>query len=94
VTTLGVLSGIVLDVRLAAGWTKGCLASGITGAVVPLVVGVAPSQFDHEIAAGFAERDYLLGYGGGTLLVNLVDGSGGGRLSGYAAIAATFNFGN
>ncbi len=91
--TLGNLTGIALDVRMAPDWTKGCVTSGVADPVVPLFVGVAPSQFDHEIAPGYAERDYLLLYRGGTLLVNLIDGSGGPHLAAYAAVAATFTFG-
>ena len=42
--TVGGLTGIELDVRLTAGWTKGCLVSGIPKPVVPLVVAHRPQS--------------------------------------------------
>jgi hypothetical protein len=89
--TLGGLHGAVLDVRIARG-AKGCLSSGATVPAVPLLVGVGPSSFDHEVAPGSAERHYLLGYNGGTLDVGLIDPSGGRHLASYAAIVKTFLF--
>jgi hypothetical protein len=89
--TLGGLHGIVLDVRMAHG-AKGCLSSGATVPAVPLLVGVGPSSFDHEVAPGSVERHYLLGYKGGTLDVGLIDTSGGRHLAAYAVIARTFLF--
>jgi len=59
---------------------------------VPLLVGVGPSSFDHEVAPGMAERHYLLAYKGGTLDVQMVDATGGHRLPSYAAIVRTFRF--
>lgn len=84
---LGGLHGVALDVRMARG-ARGCLSAGATAPGVPLLVGIGPSSFDHEVAPGIAERHYLLAYKGGTLDVQIIDASGGR----HAAIAGTFRF--
>jgi hypothetical protein len=89
--TVGGLRGVALDVRMATH-AKGCLSSGATVPAAPLLVGIGPSSFDHEVAPGFAERHYLLAYKGGTLDVALVDASGGQHLTGFSAIVSTFHF--
>lgn len=61
-------------------------------ATAPLLVGVDPSSFDHEVAPGSDERHYLLAYKRGTLDIQMVDTSGGGDLSSDAAIVGTFRF--
>jgi hypothetical protein len=71
---------------------KGCLAAGASTLAAPLLVGVGPSSFDHEVAPGNDERHYLLAYKGGTLDVQIVDASGGKQLANYAAIVGTFRF--
>jgi hypothetical protein len=88
---LGGLHGVALDVRMARG-AKGCLSAGATTPAVPLLVGIGPSSFDHEVAPGIAERHYLLGYGGGTLDIQMIDTSDGRHLAGYTAIVRTFHF--
>jgi len=89
--TLGGLHGLSLDTRMARGG-KGCLAAGAAQLAAPLLVGVGPSSFDHEVAPGMAERHYLLSYRGGTLDVQMVDATDGHRLPSYAAIVRTFRF--
>jgi len=89
--TLGGLRGVVVDVRTRSGG-KGCLAVGATHRAAPLLVGVGPSSFDHEVAPHFAERHYLLSYKRGTLDVALVDASGGNQLASFNKIATTFRF--
>jgi hypothetical protein len=89
--TVGGLRGVALDVRMARG-AKGCLSAGATVPAAPLLVGIGPSSFDHEVAPGFAERHYLLAYRGGTLDIQVVDSSGGRHLAGYAAVVGTFHF--
>lgn len=88
---LGGLRGIALDIRMAHG-AKGCLSMGATTPAVPLLVGVGPSSFDHEVAPGFVERHFLLAYKGGTLDVQVDDSSGGKHLAAYTAIVNTFRF--
>jgi hypothetical protein len=88
---VGGLHGIALDIRMAAG-AKGCLSSGATTPGAPLLVGIGPSSFDHEVAPGNDERHYLLAYKGGTLDIQVVDASGGKQLANYAAIVGTFRF--
>jgi len=89
--TQGGLHGVALDVRMARG-AKGCLSAGATTPAAPLLVGIGPSSFDHEVAPGNDERHYLLAYKGGALDVEMVDTSGGGHLPRYTAIVRTFNF--
>jgi hypothetical protein len=88
---LGGLRGLVLDVRMRKG-AKGCLSAGATQRAAPLLVGVGPSSFDHEVGPHFAERHYLLRYEGGTLDVALVDSSGGKKLASFNKIARKFKF--
>jgi hypothetical protein len=72
--SVGGLPGLALDIRMARG-AKGCLSAGATKPAVPLLVGVGPSSFDHEVSPGFAERHFLLAYEGGTLDIQIVDAS-------------------
>lgn len=88
---IGGLRGVALDVRMARG-AKGCLSEGATAPAVPLLVGIGPSSFDHEVARGVAERHDLLGYKGGTLDIQMIDTAGGRHLAGYTAIVRTFRF--
>jgi len=88
---VGGLRGVALDVRMRRG-AKGCISAGATKPAVPLLVGIGPSSFDHEVAPGIAERHYLLGYKGGTLDIQMIDASGGKRLQSYGAIVGTFQF--
>jgi hypothetical protein len=89
--TVGGLHGIALDVKMARG-AKGCLSPGATTPAAPLLVGIGPSSFDHEVAPGSDERHYLLSYKGGTLDIQMVDTSGGAHLGVYTAIVGTFHF--
>jgi hypothetical protein len=89
--TLGGLKGLVFDVRMRRG-AKGCLPVGATKRAAPLLVGVGPSSFDHEVAPHFAERHYLLRYKRGTLDVALVDASGGSQVARFNKIASEFKF--
>jgi hypothetical protein len=91
IVTLGGLRGIVVDVRMRRGG-KGCFSVGATQRAAPLLVGVGPSSFDHEVVPRFAERHYLLRYKRGTLDVALVDASGGKQLASFNQIASTFKF--
>jgi hypothetical protein len=89
--TVGGLRGVSLDVRMAQG-AKGCLSAGATVPAAPLLVGVGPSSFDHEVSPGVAERHYLLAYKGGTFDIQMIDTSGGRHLPSYAAIVKSFHF--
>jgi hypothetical protein len=89
--TVGGLHGIALDIKMTHG-AKGCLSAGATRPAVPLLVGIGPSSFDHEVAPGIAERHYLLAYKGGTLDIQMIDASRGKQLASYAAIVGTFHF--
>ena len=88
---VGGLRGVAVDIKMARG-AKGCLSVGATTPAVPLLVGIGPSSFDHEVAPRVAERHYLLAYKGGTLDVQMIDTSGGHHLATYTAIVKTFRF--
>jgi len=89
---IGGLRGETLTISMAKG-AKGCVAVGAPTAAVPLLVGVGPSSFDHEVGPGIAERDYLLAYRSGTLGIEVIDASGGGQLANYSKLVEGFRFG-
>jgi hypothetical protein len=88
---IGGLTGVSINIRMAPG-AKGCRPLGSSAAAVPLLVGVGPAQFDHEIGRGVAERDYLLNYAGGTLAIEAIDVTGGHQLAAYNKIVRAFRF--
>jgi hypothetical protein len=88
--TVGGWHGFVLDVRLAAGWTKTCPYA--EDPIVPLTQTGDPAQF-HPIGTfipkGGASRLYFLDApGGGNLMIDVIDIPGGMSLQDYAAVAA------
>ena len=91
--TVGGLSGFVLDIRLAKGWTKAC-QDGIVA--VPLIDG--PTNYDQRMGASGMFRFYLLDLAGssvdqpGTLAIQLYDPTGGTNLDSLSAIVSTFAF--
>ena len=92
--TIGGLKGVVLDVMMSQGWTKGCWYSR-GEPIVPLITGVGlASGLDHNIGPGRATRLYLLGNAVGTLAIEVVDVSGGGHLNSYSSVVETMEFGD
>jgi hypothetical protein len=91
--SVGGLQGLVLDIRLADGWTQTCFYSG-GNPVVPLISGVPPSDLDYPIGPGFIMRLYLLDRPGSTLAIELGDKSGGTHLDAYSAIVDELHFGS
>jgi hypothetical protein len=61
--------------------------------LVPLLVGIGSSNFDHGIAAGQAERLYLLDSAGAALSIEILDTTGGAHLDAYSGIVKTIHFG-
>jgi hypothetical protein len=93
--SVGGLQGLVLDVRMADGWTQTCFYSGGKPAV-PLIRGVGQSSgLDNPICdPGCTTRVYLLDGSATTLAIELGDNSGGTHLDGYSAIVDELIFGN
>jgi hypothetical protein len=91
--SIGGLEGLVLDIRLADGWTQTCPYSG-GNPVMPLIRGVPPSDLDHPIGPGIIVRLYLLDRSGSTLAVEVGDLSGGTHLDGYSSVVDELHFGN
>ncbi len=89
-TAVGGLSGVVLDIRLAKGWTETPCGGGMKGATV--IVGVAPSEFEHGMIPGLAMRLYLLDNAGAVLGVEVDDVSGGRHLDQYSKLIGSFAF--
>ena len=90
---VGGLAGYVLDIRLRKSWTKKCPGSPIAGFTVLAGRPPAPGGFAHGIGAGpGVMRLYLLGYGGGTLAIEVDDVRGDSRLESYSKVVQTFRF--
>ena len=92
--SVGGLEGLVLDIRMADGWTQTCFYSGENPAV-PLIRGVGPSSgLDNPICdPGCTTRVYLLDGSGTTLAIELGDNSGGIHLDAYSAVVDQLHFG-
>lgn len=93
--SVGGLEGLVLDIRMADGWTQTCFYSGGNPAV-PLIRGVGPSSgLDNPICdPGCTTRVYLLDGPGTTLAIELGDNSAGTHLDAYSAIVDELHFGS
>lgn len=89
-TSVGGLSGVVLDIRLAKGWKETPCGGDMKGATV--IVGVAPSEFEHGMIPGLAMRLYLLDHAGAVLGVEVDDVSGGSHLDQYSKLIGSFAF--
>jgi hypothetical protein len=89
--TVGGLSGVVLDMKLKAGFQGGCdQGSGKT--VVPILTGTYQASFEHAVVDGVTLRMYLLTRGPLTLGVEVDDVAGGLGLDDYSAVVETFRF--
>jgi hypothetical protein len=95
--SIGGLTGLVMDIGMAAGWTGTCFYS--PEPVVQLIAGAPPSEFEHPIIEGLTMRVYLLDLDyelrrlESTLAIEVDDVSGGAHLDGYSKIVETFSFG-
>jgi hypothetical protein len=89
--TIGGLSGLVMDLRLAPGWTGHCFYA--PDPAVQLLGGVDPSAFEHGILTGLTMRLYLLARGEESLAIEIDDYADGANLDAYSAIVEQFVFG-
>jgi hypothetical protein len=88
--SVGGLTGVVLDVRLADNALVECLP--LPG--VFLVHGLPPSDgYDQLILAGTAMRFYFFDHGDDVLMIEIDDVSGGDRLDEFSAVLDTVSFG-
>jgi hypothetical protein len=90
--TIGGLSGLVMDLRLAPGWTGRCFYA--PDPAVQLLGGVDPSAFEHGIITGLTMRLYLLARGDSSLAIEIDDYADGANLDAYSAIVDQFVFGS
>jgi hypothetical protein len=91
-TSVGGLSGIVADLRLARGWSKTCIYSdGLP--VQPLITGLGVSYLDHNLLPGQVTRLYLLDYLQGALAIEIVDIKDAHHLPEYERVVRTLRFG-
>jgi hypothetical protein len=68
--TVGGLSGERIDVSLAPSWTGTCPWFG-NDPIVPIMVGLTPTDLHHTIFEGLQERLYLLSYRGAVLAIEI-----------------------
>jgi hypothetical protein len=92
-TTVGGLSGVVVDLRMAADWQTACPYSN-GRPVAPMIVGVGRSGLDHNVMGGQATRLYLLDHGGEVLAIEVVDVKDAGHLDAYSHVVDTMEFGS
>ncbi|MCV0402640.1 MAG: hypothetical protein K5924_02900 [Chloroflexi bacterium] len=92
--TVGGLDGVVLDLRLAEGYASGCPYEGYEGIpMVPMLIGVAPSDVHHVVLGPSTTRLYLLtGQNGRVVAIEVTDVPGGVELDELDAIVADFDF--
>jgi hypothetical protein len=83
--TVGGLSGVMIDVRLAPNAPPECFPFP----AVMLVHGLPPSEYDQGIGPGVVMRFYFLDRGPDVLMVEIDDVSGGDRLEELSAVVDT-----
>jgi hypothetical protein len=94
-TTVGGLSGLMVDVRAQPGAVlPSCLDDGNKVVVFLLFSGKPPSALDHGVTPGMTMRLYMLDYKGGVLLIELSDiDAAPVDMAHLAAVAEQFRFG-
>jgi hypothetical protein len=83
--TVGGLTGTVVDLRMAPGWTRACPYSN-GQPVAPMMVGVGRSSLNHNVIPGQVTRLYLLQSGPDVLAIEVVDVEDAGHLDAYSGI--------
>lgn len=92
--TVGGLEGVVVDLRIADGYTEGCPYEGYEGVpMVPLLIGAGPAEIHHVAFGETVTRLYLLaGEDGRVLAIEVSDTAGGAELEELDAIVDDFAF--
>jgi hypothetical protein len=89
--SVGGLSGVVADLRMAPGWRKTCSWSGGVP-VQPMITGLGISSLDHTLVPGQVTRLYLLDYLEGALAIEGVDIKDAHHLPSYSQIVQKLRF--
>ena len=89
---IGGLQGVVLDIKMAKGWTKVCpYTHGVP--LVPLIVGVGISGLEHGILPQSSTRLYLLDNSlGGVMAIEVVNVQEGDHLDEYSSVVDGMSF--
>ena len=88
----GGLQGVVFDIKMAKGWTKGCpYTHGVP--LVPLIVGVGISGLEHGILPQSWTRLYLLDNPPqGVMAIEVVNVQEGDHLDEYSSVVEGMSF--
>jgi len=91
-TSVGGLSGLMIDLSLAPGWTKTCpFIPGIP--LVNLLIGTGPSEgLGAVVEASWTTRLYLLDFGNDNIAIYVMDHPGRFSLEDYDAVVRTIQF--
>lgn len=92
--SVGGLTGLQFDLRLADGWTGTCFyAPTPTTPIVPALHTATPSNIDHPVEGALVMRLYLLAAADGTTMaIEIDDWSDGTHLDGYSPIIESMQF--
>jgi len=92
--TVGGLDGLVVDIRIAGGYTDGCPYEGYEGVpMVPLIIGAGPAEVHHVALGENVTRLYLLeGQNGRVVAIEVSDVPGGTELEELDSIVDEFEF--
>lgn len=92
--TVGGLEGVVVDLRIAEGYTEGCPYEGYEGVpMVPMLIGAGPAGLHHVAVGENVTRLYLLeGQNGRVVAIEVSDVPGGAELEELDSIVDEFVF--
>jgi hypothetical protein len=92
-TSVGGLSGLMIDLSLARGWTETCPLPFPDVPLVNLLIGTGPSEGLGVLAeASWTTRLYLLDYDDDNIAIYVMDHPGGLSLEDYDAVVRTIQF--
>jgi hypothetical protein len=89
--TIGGLTGVVLDLRIAKGYAKSCPYSN-GRPTRPLMAGINPSGLEHGLDPGVVDRLYLLTNRSNVLAIEVMDVKDAGHLDQYSSMVQAFKF--
>jgi hypothetical protein len=93
--TVGGLSGVAVDLRIAKSWTGTCpWSNGLPAEQILTGLPPSPPDLNHGLLPQpMVMRLYLLHYHGGTLGIEIDEVSGSSRLRAYSDVVKSFRFG-
>jgi len=94
--TVGGLSGVVVDLRIAKSWTGTCpWSNGLPAEQILTGLPPSPPELNHSLLPQpMVMRLYLLHYHRGTLGIEIDEVSGSSKLRAYSDVVKSFRFGN